>query len=88
MSFIVPKLEDDDYSPEIIKERIKEITPDKKIDELPVNELDKAIHTAFEIIGYEPDNLENSINYAFENVRTDNLWDYIYTVWEADYGVI
>ncbi len=88
MSFTVDQFASDDYAPETIKKRLQEVCPNKKIDMMSIDELDKSIHTAFSIIGYEPNNLEKSIGYAFENVRTDNLWDYIYTVWRCDYGLV
>lgn len=87
MSFTVDQFASDDYAPEVIKKRLQEICPDKRIDDMTYDEMERAIHTAFEIIGYEPNDLNKSWEYAYNNCKTEYLWDYIYTIWEADYGI-
>ena len=69
---------------EILKNRLEDICPLQRVDELSSTELDNAIDIAFEIIGYNPKFLETSKEYVRDTSNAVQLWEYIYDVWEAD----
>ena len=44
----------------------------------------RAVNVAFEIIGYNPINLEEAMEYINNTSNAGMLSEYIYEVWEAD----
>ena len=75
----------DDWNPDVIFNRLKEICPLKRLDEMPVDEVEKSIHVAFQIIGYAPCEFEKAINCAYRISHADYLFEYIFDVWRCDY---
>jgi len=72
----------------VVYDRLKEITPVEKLDNLPIDNLSKNCRIAFEIIGYEPVNLDNSIKESLKFARDSgenySLFEFIYLVWRND----
>ena len=69
----------------MIKDRIYEIAPDEDITIFSEDQLVKECNVAFKIIGYEPNNLENSVSEVFKSThKSSNLADFILSVWLVD----
>lgn len=67
----------------VVRDRLLEICPQKNLGILTMDEIKKSCRVAFEIIGYEPVNLDESIvksNYTDDTA----LWEFIYEVWRID----
>lgn len=75
-----------DWSPEVIHKRFKEVCPVERIDMMPVDEVIKSIHVAFKIIGYTPNNFDKALDCAYETSHSDYLADYIFDVWRCDFN--
>ena len=67
-----------------IYNRFKEIIPVKRLDEMTGTEILKSCKIAFEIIGYSPNNLEESVSKAEESSTALSLFEFIYDVYEVD----
>ena len=65
----------------IIYNRLKEICPSKNIRGMSVQDLICDCNVAFKIIGYSPENLEESVIENLQDKDMD-LYKFIYTVWE------
>lgn len=68
---------------EIVKIRLMEVCPAKKVSEMTPDELDSAINVAFKIIGYKPIDLMKAKQKAFDS-KSEWLCDFIYEVWRND----
>jgi len=69
----------------MIQDRIYEIVPKKDIADFDVDQLAKECNVAFQIIGYNPKNLENSVNEVFKSSHKPlELPDFILSVWLID----
>lgn len=66
---------------EIIYNRLKEICPSKTTRDMSVQDLICDCNVAFKIIGYSPENLEESVIENLQDKDMD-LYKFIYTVWE------
>lgn len=64
--------------------RFKEIVPVKRLDEMTGTDIFKSVDIAFKIIGYSPNNLEESIKVAEESSTALSLFEFIYDVYEVD----
>ena len=69
---------------EIIRDRLNDVCPVKKINEMTSDELLKAVNVAFEVIGYNPIDLEEAMDYINKTSNAEMLSEYVYFVWEAD----
>ena len=68
---------------DIVRERIREITPSENVDEMSISELENSCKIAFEIIGYFPKNLSKAVARASDS-NVHELSDFIYEVWRLD----
>lgn len=69
----------------MIRDRIYEIAPKKDISIFSRNQLIKECNVAFKIIGYEPRNLENSVDEVFNSSDKPKwLVHFIIQVWRVD----
>ena len=68
---------------DIVRDRIREVSPDKLVDDMTLSELEHDCHIAFEIIGYEPKNLSKIVRNVYES-DIHKLSDFIYEVWRLD----
>ena len=68
----------------IVYERLREICPLKRINEMSPDEVDKSVNIAFKLIGYTPNNLNKAMDRA--NAKSDSrlLYEFIYDVWRLD----
>lgn len=66
--------------------RFEEICPVKLIDESTLDELISDCNVAFKIVGYEPDNLEESARWVYLNMDNKILFHFVYSVWRCDHG--
>lgn len=64
--------------------RFKEIVPVKRLDEMTGTEVLKSCKIAFEIVGYTPKNLEESVDISWETSTALSLFEFIYDVYEVD----
>ena len=69
---------------EIIFNRFVDVCPEKKIEDMSDEELLKAVKVAFDIIGYNPINLEKAMDFINKTANVEYLSEYVYFVWEAD----
>ena len=83
MGFSVDQFETPSQS-EIVKERLREVCPPTKLEQMDFDEIERAIHVAFQIIGYRPLDLSNSIRRAYNISSATFLCDFIFNVWECD----
>lgn len=68
---------------QIIKDRLKEICPSISLKNS--DDVKQDCHIAFEIIGYDPNDLDKSVEHCLEHSTGDvPLWQFIYRVWEYD----
>ena len=65
---------------EIIYNRLKEICPSKNIQDMSIQDLICDCNIAFKIIGYSPENLEESVIENLQDKDMD-LYEFIYSVW-------
>ena len=71
----------------IVYDRLKEVVPVKSLEELDCDEVKVACRVAFEIIGYDCDNLDDCILSAWKSSSSIGLADFIFDVWEVSaYG--
>lgn len=68
----------------IVRDRLKEICPDECIDDLSFSEIIEDCNVAFKIIGYNPQNLHDSVKEIYVNENITSLWEFVYRVWEVD----
>lgn len=68
---------------DIVRDRIREVSPDKLVDDMTLSELEHDCHIAFEIIGYSPRNLSKTVRNVYES-DIHKLSDFIYEVWRLD----
>lgn len=69
---------------QIVKSRLKEICPVKKMSEVDIVEAEESCHIAFEIIGYLPKNFQVAFQKTWESYEGEMLSDFIYQVWGED----
>lgn len=69
---------------DIVYNRLKEVCPQKSLSEMDILEVQKACRVAFEIIGYSPENFDESFMKTWESSERDDLYEFIYDVWEVD----
>lgn len=67
-----------------IYNRFKEIVPVERLDNLSPVEVKRDINIAFQIIGYSPKNLDESMSKAWETSTALSLFEFIYDVYEVD----
>ena len=68
-----------------IYDRLVEIIPPHNLSELELEELQVYCKIAFNVIGYEPKNLENSFDKVFKSSSDfHELSDFIYSVYKED----
>ena len=68
----------------IVKDRLKEICPDENIKDLSISEIKEDCNVAFKIIGYNPQNLDKTVEEIYVNEDIEPLYEFIFKVWEAD----
>lgn len=68
---------------DIVRDRIREVSPDKFVDDMTLSELEHDCHIAFETIGYSPRNLSKTVRNVYES-DIHKLSDFIYEVWRLD----
>ena len=68
----------------IVRDRLKEICPDEHIQDLSISELKEDCNVAFKIIGYEPKNLDETVDKVYMDYDFENLYEFIFKVWEMD----
>lgn len=68
---------------DIVRERIREVTPSENVDEMSISELEGSCKIAFEIIGYAPRNLSKVVEQVYDD-DIHELSDFIYEVWRRD----
>lgn len=68
----------------IVFDRLEEICPDEDMDSKSLNDLIKDTNVAFKIIGYNPENLEESVKKTYLNHDFENLYEFIFEVWRQD----
>ena len=69
---------------EIIRDRLNDVCPVERIEDMTDEDILRAVNVAFDIIGYNPINLEEAMEYINNTSNVEMLSDYIYEVWEAD----
>ena len=74
----------------VVYDRLREIVPVERFEDLSGDDLLKNTKTAFEVIGYSPKNLENSMEKSLkiqgENPQNSevSLFEFVYLVWRVD----
>lgn len=69
---------------DIVRERLREICPIEKVSEVDIVEVKRDCMIAFEVIGYNPQNFEESFQKTWESSDAEDLCDFIFKVWECD----
>ena len=69
---------------EIVHSRLHEVCPVKSVDDMGIDEVESDCVTAFEIIGYTPNNLSYVVEQVYLNEDILALADFIYEVWKWD----
>ena len=64
--------------------RFKEICPPKKVEDMSRDELAHDCGIAFIIIGYQPKNLEKSVDEVLESSESKWLYEFVFNVWVGD----
>ena len=64
--------------------RFKEVIPVKRLDEMSSDEVIQSVNVAFKIIGHESDNIEESVEKAWESSTALSLFEFVYDVYEVD----
>lgn len=67
-----------------VYDRFKEVVPVKRLDEMTVDDVILSCKTAFSIIGYSSNNIEKSIEKAWESSTALSLFEFICGVYEVD----
>ena len=69
----------------IVRNRLKEVCPVEKMEDLSSYEVELAVKVAFKIIGYKPLDMKSAIQKAYESVD-GHYWlcDFIFDVWRLD----
>ena len=70
----------------IVYSRLEEICPVKSTTEMSLSELISDTHTAFEIIGYSSDTVDDTVKKTYLNEDIPLLYEFIYQVWLYDGG--
>ena len=68
---------------EIVKSRLMDICPNKQVSNMSFDDIVKDTHIAFEIIGYDINNLEDIVLGALANFKGNNLGEFVYEVWRC-----
>lgn len=71
---------------EIIKAKIQDVCPDKRLSSMYMVEVEDFVKSAFAKIGYNPSkNIDESIDKAWATSdKNDFLWEFVYRVWGYD----
>ena len=69
---------------EVMKSRLDDVCPVKKVGEMTSDELLKAVNVAFEVVGYEPIDIGKAMEHINNTSNVEMLSEYVYLVWEAD----
>lgn len=64
--------------------RFREVIPIERLDDLTHDEVTTNCKVAFEVIGYKPNNLKESIKKVEESSTALSLFEFIYEVYEVD----
>ena len=67
-----------------VYERFKEVVPPTKLEDVDIIEVEKACNTAFKIIGYKPQNFDESFSKAWRRSIADMLFEFIFDVYMED----
>lgn len=67
-----------------IYERLMDITPQQKISDMTIAEIEEAVNIAFKIIGYECARIKYLCTKVMENTKAEWLYEFIYEVFEED----
>ena len=68
----------------IVFDRLREICPDKAVADMSISELKEDCHVAFEIIGYNPIDLDTAVEEVYVNHDIKHLYEFIFRVWSVD----
>ena len=68
----------------VVRDRLKEICPDYHLSDVDIDEIESDVKVAFEIIGYEPQNFNDSFHRAWESSDATLLWEFVYDIWRLD----
>lgn len=68
----------------IVKNRLHDIVPQKRLASMERTEVNRAVDTAFEIINYRPKNLDKAKYNAWKHSNAIMLYEFIYDVWRCD----
>jgi len=68
----------------IVRERLKEICPIEKVSEVDIVEVKRDCMIAFEVIGYNPKNFDESFQKTWESSDAEDLCDFVYELWKCD----
>ena len=68
----------------IMYHRFKEICPPTKLEDMNPNEIKRDIGIAFEIVGYDPTDLNKAISRAWETTKAEYLFEFVFDVWLVD----
>ena len=68
----------------IVSDRLRDICPVKNISDMSISEIKEDCNIAFKIIGYNPRNLNRTVEEIYMNEDIEPLWRFIYRVWEVD----
>lgn len=71
---------------EIVRNRLREVCPVEKMEDLSFEEVDMAVRIAFNIIGYKATDRKVAIQKAYESSVDGHYWlcDFVYDVWRLD----
>ena len=67
-----------------VYERLRDIVPPRKLEDMDVIEVETSCKTAFKVIGYTPVNFEDSFTSAWRTSVAVMLYEYIYDVYMED----
>lgn len=72
----------------IVRNRLKEVCPLEKMEDLSFEEIELAVKIAFKIIGYKPLDMKSSIQKTYDESVDGHYWlcDFIFDVWRCDDG--
>ena len=75
------------HESEIVLARFEDVCPDQSIDNMSLKGLEDDVRVAFEIIGYQPHNLQKSVAKAVDKLNnTGKLYQVCYHAWRLDDG--
>ena len=66
---------------EFMLSRFREITPARKLSDMDIIEVERDCKVAFEIVGYNPSDFDDSFQSAWESSEAEDLSDFIFDVW-------